>query len=206
MYYFVYGNWKGFIQFNTFLCVCLPIFFFVKFKQYFEYSAHHEIRHNIQKELCLHAAKGPVQLRECTYKGQKTFAVGEEQWLHQKVHTLCSEMAISLVIFDISSFWISIKSKNAKTKMLKPKKSQFNFGRKMEIISAFQLQIKTQCHQQECHLKEQLISFSVFVQTSTWKLIQMLRIFKILFKTLLTKQVATCPLLMYFLAPSAPPV
>nr|XP_041573526.1 polypeptide N-acetylgalactosaminyltransferase 3 isoform X3 [Taeniopygia guttata] len=59
--------------------------------QYFEYSAHHEIRHNIQKELCLHASKGPVQLRECTYKGQKTFAVGEEQWLHQKDQTLYNE-------------------------------------------------------------------------------------------------------------------
>ncbi|XP_075612899.1 polypeptide N-acetylgalactosaminyltransferase 3 isoform X3 [Balearica regulorum gibbericeps] len=56
--------------------------------QYFEYSAHHEIRHNIQKELCLHASKGPVQLRECNYKGQKTFAIGEEQWLHQKDQTL----------------------------------------------------------------------------------------------------------------------
>ncbi|NXI45009.1 GALT3 acetylgalactosaminyltransferase, partial [Galbula dea] len=56
--------------------------------QYFEYSAHHEIRHNIQKELCLHASKGPVQLRECNYKGQKTFAIGEEQWIHQKDQTL----------------------------------------------------------------------------------------------------------------------
>ncbi|XP_063198262.1 polypeptide N-acetylgalactosaminyltransferase 3 isoform X3 [Chroicocephalus ridibundus] len=56
--------------------------------QYFEYSARHEIRHNIQKELCLHASKGPVQLRECNYKGQKTFAIGEEQWLHQKDQTL----------------------------------------------------------------------------------------------------------------------
>lgn len=56
--------------------------------QYFEYSAHHEIRHNIQKELCLYASKGPVQLHECNYKGQKTFAVGEEQWLHQKDQTL----------------------------------------------------------------------------------------------------------------------
>ncbi|POI30900.1 hypothetical protein CIB84_005349, partial [Bambusicola thoracicus] len=58
--------------------------------QYFEYSAHHEIRHNIQKELCLHASKGPVQLRECSYKGQKIFAFGEEQWQHQKDQTLYS--------------------------------------------------------------------------------------------------------------------
>ncbi|XP_066855851.1 polypeptide N-acetylgalactosaminyltransferase 3 isoform X4 [Anser cygnoides] len=56
--------------------------------QYFEYSAHHEIRHNIQKELCLHASKGPVQLHECNYKGQKTFALREEQWQHQKDQTL----------------------------------------------------------------------------------------------------------------------
>ncbi|XP_067155213.1 polypeptide N-acetylgalactosaminyltransferase 3 isoform X3 [Apteryx mantelli] len=56
--------------------------------QYFEYSAHHEIRHNIQKELCLHASKGPVQLRECNYKGQKTFALREEQWEHRKDQTL----------------------------------------------------------------------------------------------------------------------
>uniref|UniRef100_A0A8C4KVP3 Polypeptide N-acetylgalactosaminyltransferase n=1 Tax=Dromaius novaehollandiae TaxID=8790 RepID=A0A8C4KVP3_DRONO len=58
--------------------------------QYFEYSAHHEIRHNVQKELCLHASKGPVQLRECNYKGWKTFALREEQWEHRKDQTLYS--------------------------------------------------------------------------------------------------------------------
>ncbi|XP_049743305.1 polypeptide N-acetylgalactosaminyltransferase 3 [Elephas maximus indicus] len=52
--------------------------------QYFEYSAQHEIRHNIQKELCLHAAPGPVQLRTCTYKGHKTVATGEQIWEIQK--------------------------------------------------------------------------------------------------------------------------
>nr|XP_042716713.1 polypeptide N-acetylgalactosaminyltransferase 3 isoform X2 [Chrysemys picta bellii] len=48
--------------------------------QYFEYSEHSEIRHNIQKELCLYASQGPVQLRVCNYKGQKTFTPGEEKW------------------------------------------------------------------------------------------------------------------------------
>ncbi|XP_059560217.1 polypeptide N-acetylgalactosaminyltransferase 3 isoform X2 [Myotis daubentonii] len=52
--------------------------------QYFEYSAQHEIRHNIQKELCLHAAPGPVQLKTCTYKGHKTVATGEQIWEIQK--------------------------------------------------------------------------------------------------------------------------
>uniref|UniRef100_A0A9L0RQV7 Polypeptide N-acetylgalactosaminyltransferase n=1 Tax=Equus caballus TaxID=9796 RepID=A0A9L0RQV7_HORSE len=52
--------------------------------QYFEYSAQHEIRHNIQKELCLHAAQGLVQLKACTYKGHKTVATGEQIWEIQK--------------------------------------------------------------------------------------------------------------------------
>ncbi|KAI4575030.1 hypothetical protein MJG53_002963 [Ovis ammon polii x Ovis aries] len=52
--------------------------------QYFEYSAQHEIRHNIQKELCLHAAQGVVQLKACAYKGRKTVATGEQIWEIQK--------------------------------------------------------------------------------------------------------------------------
>ncbi|XP_020645080.3 polypeptide N-acetylgalactosaminyltransferase 3 [Pogona vitticeps] len=48
--------------------------------QYFEYSAHHEIRHNIQKELCLHAIQGAVELRECGYKGKKSRLPIEEKW------------------------------------------------------------------------------------------------------------------------------
>ncbi|XP_033087153.1 polypeptide N-acetylgalactosaminyltransferase 3 isoform X2 [Trachypithecus francoisi] len=52
--------------------------------QYFEYSAQHEIRHNIQKELCLHAAQGLIQLKACTYKGHKTVVTGEQIWEIQK--------------------------------------------------------------------------------------------------------------------------
>ncbi|XP_040150343.1 polypeptide N-acetylgalactosaminyltransferase 3 isoform X2 [Ictidomys tridecemlineatus] len=52
--------------------------------QYFEYSVQHEIRHNIQKELCLHAVQGIVQLQACAYKGHKTVAAGEQIWEIQK--------------------------------------------------------------------------------------------------------------------------
>ncbi|XP_062972528.1 polypeptide N-acetylgalactosaminyltransferase 3 [Elgaria multicarinata webbii] len=48
--------------------------------QYLEYSAHHEIRHNIQKELCLHASQGEVQLHECGYKGKNSRVPVEEKW------------------------------------------------------------------------------------------------------------------------------
>ncbi|XP_004857661.1 polypeptide N-acetylgalactosaminyltransferase 3 isoform X2 [Heterocephalus glaber] len=52
--------------------------------QYFEYSAQHEIRHNIQKELCLHAAPDLLQLKACAYKGHKTVVTGEQIWKLQK--------------------------------------------------------------------------------------------------------------------------
>ncbi|XP_053264691.1 polypeptide N-acetylgalactosaminyltransferase 3 isoform X2 [Podarcis raffonei] len=48
--------------------------------QYFEYSAHHEIRHNIQKELCLHALSGEAQLHDCGYKGKNSRTPPEEKW------------------------------------------------------------------------------------------------------------------------------
>ncbi|CAI5656143.1 polypeptide N-acetylgalactosaminyltransferase 3 [Oreochromis niloticus] len=48
--------------------------------QYFEYSTHHEIRHNIQKELCLHGAEGAVKLEDCQYKGKKTVVGAEQKW------------------------------------------------------------------------------------------------------------------------------
>ncbi|XP_007432180.1 polypeptide N-acetylgalactosaminyltransferase 3 [Python bivittatus] len=48
--------------------------------QYFEYTAYHEIRHNIQKELCLHGSQGVVQLHECGFKGKKSRTPAEEKW------------------------------------------------------------------------------------------------------------------------------
>ncbi|XP_040213763.1 polypeptide N-acetylgalactosaminyltransferase 3 [Rana temporaria] len=48
--------------------------------QYFEYTSGHEIRHNIQKELCLRATKGIVMLKKCGYKGKGTVVLLEEKW------------------------------------------------------------------------------------------------------------------------------
>ncbi|XP_067265282.1 polypeptide N-acetylgalactosaminyltransferase 3 [Chanodichthys erythropterus] len=48
--------------------------------QYFEYSTHHEIRHNIQKELCLHGTDGAVKLEECQYKGHNTITGPQQRW------------------------------------------------------------------------------------------------------------------------------
>ncbi|XP_061548176.1 polypeptide N-acetylgalactosaminyltransferase 3 isoform X2 [Phycodurus eques] len=48
--------------------------------QYFEFSTHHDIRHNIQKELCLHGAEGAVKLEACQYKGGNTVVDPEQKW------------------------------------------------------------------------------------------------------------------------------
>uniref|UniRef100_A0A3Q4AK12 Polypeptide N-acetylgalactosaminyltransferase n=1 Tax=Mola mola TaxID=94237 RepID=A0A3Q4AK12_MOLML len=48
--------------------------------QYFEFSTRHEIRHNIQKELCLHGAEGAVKLEDCQYKSRNTFVGAEQKW------------------------------------------------------------------------------------------------------------------------------
>ncbi|KAM4698014.1 polypeptide N-acetylgalactosaminyltransferase 3 [Rhinophrynus dorsalis] len=48
--------------------------------QYFEYTSRHEIRHNIQKELCLRASRSPVTLQPCSYRGKRTSVLAEEKW------------------------------------------------------------------------------------------------------------------------------
>lgn len=64
--------------------------------QYFEYTSGHEIRHNIQKELCLRASKGIVMLKRCGYKGKGTVVLLEEKWelrqeqqLFNAVYNMC---------------------------------------------------------------------------------------------------------------------
>ncbi|XP_005986275.1 polypeptide N-acetylgalactosaminyltransferase 6 [Latimeria chalumnae] len=48
--------------------------------QYFEYTTHKELRHNIGKQLCLRCNYGPVQLEECIYKGRDSKVPPEEEW------------------------------------------------------------------------------------------------------------------------------
>ncbi|XP_066564687.1 polypeptide N-acetylgalactosaminyltransferase 6 isoform X2 [Amia ocellicauda] len=48
--------------------------------QYFEYTSHKELRHNIGKQLCVHASGGPAQLELCQLKGQGTQVAPEQMW------------------------------------------------------------------------------------------------------------------------------
>ncbi|KAG8432391.1 hypothetical protein GDO86_002287 [Hymenochirus boettgeri] len=48
--------------------------------QYFEYTSKHEIRHNIQKELCLRPSHGSLLIKPCNYKGKGTSPLPEEKW------------------------------------------------------------------------------------------------------------------------------
>ncbi|CAL8268673.1 unnamed protein product [Lota lota] len=66
--------------------------------QYFEYSSHQEIRHNIQKELCLHGKDGQVKLEDCQYKGKNTLVGAEQKWELKDNHlfyTPGSDMCLS---------------------------------------------------------------------------------------------------------------
>ncbi|XP_037629963.1 polypeptide N-acetylgalactosaminyltransferase 6 [Sebastes umbrosus] len=51
--------------------------------QYFEYSSHKELRHNIGKQLCLHAAPGtePVKIELCEKKGKGTSVAPQQEWV-----------------------------------------------------------------------------------------------------------------------------
>uniref|UniRef100_UPI00358EF0F2 polypeptide N-acetylgalactosaminyltransferase 3-like n=1 Tax=Myxine glutinosa TaxID=7769 RepID=UPI00358EF0F2 len=48
--------------------------------QYFEYTSHGDIRHNIRKEMCLHATFDGLSLQLCTYAGKGTFVSMEQKW------------------------------------------------------------------------------------------------------------------------------
>ncbi|XP_028654513.1 polypeptide N-acetylgalactosaminyltransferase 6-like [Erpetoichthys calabaricus] len=52
--------------------------------QYFEYTSHNELRHNIGKELCLHTSKGTLSLQLCHLKGPGTRVAAEQLWELQK--------------------------------------------------------------------------------------------------------------------------
>lgn len=51
--------------------------------QYFEYSSHKELRHNIGKQLCLHATShpDPVKLEMCQLKGKGTSISPQQEWV-----------------------------------------------------------------------------------------------------------------------------
>ncbi|KAM6983112.1 polypeptide N-acetylgalactosaminyltransferase 6 isoform 1-T3 [Tautogolabrus adspersus] len=51
--------------------------------QYFEYTSHKELRHNIGKQLCLHASPNPeqVKIELCTRKGKGTSLSPQQEWM-----------------------------------------------------------------------------------------------------------------------------
>ncbi|XP_027000358.1 polypeptide N-acetylgalactosaminyltransferase 6 [Tachysurus fulvidraco] len=51
--------------------------------QYFEYSTHQELRHNLGKQLCLHATTYPdqVKIEQCQLRGRGTSIAPEQEWI-----------------------------------------------------------------------------------------------------------------------------
>lgn len=51
--------------------------------QYFEYSSHNELRHNIGKQLCLHSTMYPdqVKIEPCQLKGRGTSVAPQQEWI-----------------------------------------------------------------------------------------------------------------------------
>ncbi|CDQ87176.1 unnamed protein product [Oncorhynchus mykiss] len=58
--------------------------------QYFEYTSHKELRHNIGKQLCLQANPQPdqVKIELCTLKGQGTSVAPQQEWLFTEENLL----------------------------------------------------------------------------------------------------------------------
>ncbi|XP_031139913.1 polypeptide N-acetylgalactosaminyltransferase 6 [Sander lucioperca] len=58
--------------------------------QYFEYSSHKELRHNIGKQLCLHATPQPepVTIKLCQLKGKGTSVAPQQEWVFSEENLL----------------------------------------------------------------------------------------------------------------------
>lgn len=58
--------------------------------QYFEYTSHKELRHNIGKQLCLHASSSsePVKIELCQLKGKGTNVSPQQEWVFTEDHLL----------------------------------------------------------------------------------------------------------------------
>uniref|UniRef100_A0A3Q0TDF8 Polypeptide N-acetylgalactosaminyltransferase n=1 Tax=Amphilophus citrinellus TaxID=61819 RepID=A0A3Q0TDF8_AMPCI len=58
--------------------------------QYFEYTSHKELRHNIGKQLCLHASgqSEPVKIELCQLKGKGTSLAPEQEWVFTEENLL----------------------------------------------------------------------------------------------------------------------
>lgn len=77
--------------FFSYWCWCVSF-------QYFEYTSHKELRHNIGKQLCLHASHYPeqVKIELCTLKGKGTSLIPEQEWEFTEV----SVFTVNTVLTD----------------------------------------------------------------------------------------------------------
>ncbi|OWK16774.1 GALNT6 [Cervus elaphus hippelaphus] len=49
-------------------------------REYFEYTTQRDLRHNIAKQLCLHASAGTLGLRSCHFTGKNSQVPKDEEW------------------------------------------------------------------------------------------------------------------------------
>lgn len=65
----------------------LEVLLYIFVSQYFEYSSHKELRHNIGKELCLHAIPHPeaVKIEVCQRRGMDTRLAPQQEWIFTEV-------------------------------------------------------------------------------------------------------------------------
>uniref|UniRef100_A0A672KXK7 Polypeptide N-acetylgalactosaminyltransferase n=1 Tax=Sinocyclocheilus grahami TaxID=75366 RepID=A0A672KXK7_SINGR len=61
--------------------------------QYFEYTSHNELRHNIGKQLCLHASPypEPVKIELCTLEGKGSSLTPEQEWVVTEVSVISEQ-------------------------------------------------------------------------------------------------------------------
>lgn len=64
--------------------------------QYFEYTTQRELRHNVAKQLCLHARAGTLGLRACHFTGKNSQVPKEEEWELTQVSLLPRKLGIKL--------------------------------------------------------------------------------------------------------------
>lgn len=72
------------------------------FFQYFEYTTHKELRHNIGKQLCLHAnpQPEPVKMEICQLKGKGTSVSPQQEWIMTEVRSETNGVKLATLILN----------------------------------------------------------------------------------------------------------
>lgn len=62
--------------------------------QYFEYTTQRDLRHNVAKQLCLHASASTLGLRNCRFTGKNRQVPKDEEWVLTQVSHLPRNLGI----------------------------------------------------------------------------------------------------------------